>query len=281
MKKQTIVLLFSTLATLLFFSCTQKTIKTEEKDFVKKYFLSNDTAKGALSVDIEVEIPVAFADKEVLKSIRTTIITNLFGEEYVLHSNDSLVLLFTRDLLSEYKENNESLLSELDSTNRYSFDNEHVVSGFSLLNDKKIYVYGIDRYVYMGGAHGLETRNYYNFDLKTGKALTEKDLFKSNYESELSEIIKKRIVEESTEMKETKETEPILSLEDTDFWADSIKPNGNFYITDESINYVFNPYEIAPYYMGQTEVSIPFNRLKNLLKPNSLINYLVDKQAKI
>jgi len=281
MKKQTIVLLFSTLATLLFFSCTQKTIKTEEKDFVKKYFLSNDTAKGALSVDIEVEIPVAFADKEVLKSIRTTIITNLFGEEYVLHSNDSLVLLFTRDLLSEYKENNESLLSELDSTNRYSFDNEHVVSGFSLLNDKKIYVYGIDRYVYMGGAHGLETRNYYNFDLKTGKALTEKDLFKSNYESELSEIIKKRIVEESTEMKETKETEPILSLEDTDFWADSIKPNGNFYITDESINYVFNPYEIAPYYMGQTEVTIPFNRLKNLLKPNSLINYLVDKQAKI
>ena len=95
MKKQTIVLLFSTLATLLFFSCTQKTIKTEEKDFVKKYFLSNDTAKGALSVDIEVEIPVAFADKEVLKSIRSTIIKNLFGEEYISHSNDSLVLLLS------------------------------------------------------------------------------------------------------------------------------------------------------------------------------------------
>jgi len=281
MKKQTIILFFSILTSYLFVSCTQKTIKTEERDFVKKYYLSKDTAKGALSVDIEVEIPSAFTNKEVLKSIRATIITNLFGEEYITHANDSLVLLFTKDLVTDYKENNEPLLNEIDSTNKYTFNNEHVVSGFSLLSDKKIYVYGIERYVYMGGAHGLETRNYYNFDLKTGKTISEKDLFKSGYEIELSELIKKRIVEESKEVKDSKDAEPILSLEDTDFWADSIKPNGNFYITDESINYVFNPYEIAPYYIGQTEVTIPFNRLKNLLKPNSIIAYLVEKQAKL
>jgi len=281
MKKQSIVLLVSILTSTLFFSCTQNTIKTEEKDYVKKYFLSKDTTKGALSVDIEVEIPVSFANKEVLKSIRSTIITNLFGQEYTSQVNDSLVLLFTKNLYADYRENNEPLLSELDSANLYSFNNEHVVSGFSLLSDKKIYVYGIERYIYMGGAHGLETRNYFNFDLKTGNLITEKDLFKSNYQAELSEIIKKRIVEESKEMKESKETEPILSLEDTDFWADSIKPNGNFYITDESINFVFNPYEIAPYYMGQTEVSIPFNRLKNILKPSNIIAYLVEKQAKL
>jgi len=281
MKKLSIVLLVSILTTTLFFSCTQNTIKTEEKDYVKKFFLSKDTTKGALSVDIEVEIPVSFANKEVLKSIRSTIITNLFGQEYTSQVNDSLVLLFTKNLYADYRENNEPLLTVMDSANRYSFNNEHVVSGFSLLSDKKIYVYGIERYIYMGGAHGLETRNYFNFDLKTGNLITEKDLFKSNYQAELSEIIKKRIVEESKEMKETKETEPILSLEDTDFWADSIKPNGNFYITDESINFVFNPYEIAPYYMGQTEVSIPFNRLKNILKPTNIIAYLVEKQAKI
>lgn len=281
MKRQTIHLFLSILATTLFFSCTRNTIKTEEKDSVKKYYLSKDTAKGALNMDIEVEIPVSFTNKDVLKSIRSTIITNLFGDEYVSHANDSLVLLFSQDMATEYKENNAPLLNVLDKTNRYSFNNEHVVSGFSLLSDKKIYVYGIERYVYMGGAHGLETRNYYNFDLKTGKTLSEKDLFKPNYEPELADLLKKRIVEQSNEMKETKETEPILSLEDTDFWTDSIKPNGNFYITDESINYVFNPYEIAPYYMGQTEVTIPFNRLRNILKPASLIAYLVEKQSKL
>jgi hypothetical protein len=281
MKNQTSALIVCTLMALFFISCTQKTIKTSENDFVKKYFLSKDTTKGALSVDLEVEIPVAFFNKDVLTAIRATIITNLFGGEYVNHANDSLVQIFTKDLVADYKENNEPLMNKIDTANRYSFNNEHVISGFSLLSDKKIYVYGIERYVYMGGAHGLETRNYYNFDLKTGKTITEKDLFKANFVPELSELIKKRIVEESKEVKESKDTEPILSLEDTDFWADSIKPNGNFYITDEGINYVFNPYEIAPYYIGQTEVTIPFNRLKNILKPNSIIGYLVEKQAKM
>jgi len=282
MKKQSILLLLSLLTSIVFISCTQKTIKTDEKDFVKKYYLSNDTSKGNLSVDIEVEIPVKFADAEVLKSIRATLVSNLFGDEYVPHSNDSIVQLFCSDIATEYKQNNQPLLEDLDSTNRYSFNNEHTLSGFSLLSDKKIYVYGIERYVDMGGAHGLETRNYYNFDLKTGKLITENDIFVDGYQSGLTDLLKKRIIEDSKEMKEdTKNTEPITSLEDTDFWTDSIKPNGNFYITDEGINYVFNPYEIAPYYMGQTEIMIPYSRLNKLLKHKSIITYLVEKSAKL
>jgi hypothetical protein len=280
MKRQSIILLFSLLIIPMFFSCIQQKVKTEEKDSVKKYYLSKDTTNGAFSVDIEVESPVAIANKDVLKAIRSTVISNLFGDDYIKHANDSIVQLFTSELVGEYKENNEPLLNALDKTNRYSFDNEHTLSGFSLLSDKKIYVYGIERYVNMGGAHGLETRNYFNFDLKTGDLIKEKDLFKANYEFELAELIKKRIVEESKEYKDQKNSEPIIDLEDTDYWTDSIKGNGNFYITDEGINYVFNPYEIAPYYMGQTEVSLPFSRLKNLLKPNSIIAYLVEKNAK-
>ena len=280
MKKQSILLIYCALTSVLFISCSHKTIKTEEKDLVKKFYLTTYTTKGALSMDIDVEIPVAFADTTVLKSVRATLISNLLGDEYISKSNDSLVHLFSSELFTEYKENNEPLLNVKDSANNYSFNNEYDISGFSLLSDKKIYVYGIERYVDMGGAHGLETRNYYNFDLKTGKLIAEKDLFKPNYVSELSELIKKRIVEESKEIKDSKDTEPIISLEDTDFWTDSIKPNGNFYITDEGINYVFNPYEIAPYYMGQTEVMLPYNRLADILKPNSIIAYLVEKQIK-
>ncbi|MEI6752749.1 MAG: RsiV family protein [Paludibacter sp.] len=277
MKKQSIYLFICALASIFLFSCTQKTIKTEEKDYQKKFFLTTDTAKGALNIDIEVEIPVAFADSNVLKSIRKTIITNLFGPEYVLRHNDSIVALFAQELMTDYKETNAPLVNVKDSLNKYSFNNEHTLSGFSLLSDKKIYVYGIERYVDMGGAHGLETRNYYNFDLKTGNLITEKDIFKANCQLGIAELIKKRIIEDS---KDSTDTEPIINIEDTDFWTDSIKPNGNFYITDEGINYVFNPYEIAPYYMGQTEVSIPYIRLKDFIKPNSVIYYLAEKQIK-
>lgn len=280
MKRQLIVLLLSILTSVFFFSCKQKTIKTEEKDYAKKYFLVSDTSKGSLKVEIQIEIPVGFENKTILDSIRKTIITNLFREEYVSHSNDSIVEQFSNELALDYRLNNAPMVSLLDSGSVYSFNNEHILSGFSLLSDKNIYAYGIERYVFMGGAHGLETRNYLNFNLKTGKVITENDLFVADYKNKLAELIKKRIIEESREYKEEKNSEPILNLEDTDFWTDSIKPNGNFYITDESINYVFNPYEIAPFYLGQTEVRIPFDRLAGLLKPNSPIAYLVEKQSK-
>jgi hypothetical protein len=163
----------------------------------------------------------------------------------------------------------------MDEKSLYSFNNEHILDGFSLLNDENIYSYGINRYVFMGGAHGLNTINYYNFNLKTGKLITENDLFLKNTVSKLTDLIKLRIIEQSNEDKGIK---PIKNLEKTDFWIDAIKPNGNFYITDESLNYVFNPYEIGPYYLGITEVQIPYERMKNILKPNATINYLIKKE---
>jgi len=256
-------------------SCKQKTVRTVEKDDVEKYFLSSDTTKGALRIDISVEIPVCYDDSAVLHAIRNEIISNLFGPEYIKFPVDSVVRQFTKDLIFDYKDTNQALLEQLDSTSLYTFDNEHTLEGFSLLSDERIYSYGINRYVFMGGAHGLSTTNYFVFNLKNGKKVTEKDIFVAGYEQKLSDLLKTRIIEQS---KEDENTTPIISLEETDYWVDAIKPNGNFYVTDESINYVFNPYEIAPYYMGQTEVILPFDRLKSLLKANNPISYLVDRK---
>lgn len=275
MRKSHINLILVLIAIMSFASCRQKTIRTVEKSDVERCYLAADTSKGSLSIELNVEIPVCYDDEKVLDSIRNTIVSNLFGLEYVKYDNDSLVKRFTTDLKTEYKLTNGPILNEMDEKSLYSFNNEHVLDGFSLLSDEFIYSYGINRYVFMGGAHGLNTINYLNFNLKTGKQITEHDLFMKNTTKKLTELIKKRIVEQS---KEDESLEPIKSLEKTDYWTDAIKPNGNFYITDESLNYVFNPYEIGPYYLGITEVRIPYDRLKSLLKPNSIISYLVKKQ---
>lgn len=272
MRRSFIFLTISALMCLSFFSCKPKTIETTNVSYAVKLYLTNDTADGALAVDIKAEIPNAFHNQAVLDSIRATVISYLFGNEYVSLPNDSLAVQFASLLYNEYKANNEQLVSKLDSKSTYTFNNEHTLEGFSLLNDKQIYSYGIERYVYMGGAHGLMTRTYLNFNLKTGKLITESDLFIDDYKSELTVLIKKKMVED---IQNEKDTEAFFVLEDTDYWTDSIKPNGNFYITDESINYVFNPYEIAPYYLGQTEVILPFDRIKDLLRAENPILYLM------
>jgi len=277
MKNLYITLIICTLAVLAFSSCRQKTVRTIEKSDVERFYLAADTSKGSLSIEINIEIPVCYDDDKVLDSIRNTIVSNLFGLEYVSISNDSVLQKFTNDIKQEYKLTNEPILNEMDEKSLYSFNNEHILDGFSLLSDESIYSYGINRYVFMGGAHGLNTINYMNFNLKTGKQITESDLFMKNSTPKLTELIKKRIVEQSTE---DESMEPIKNLAKTDYWIDAIKPNGNFYITDESLNYVFNPYEIGPYYLGITEVRIPYDRLKGILKPNSIVSYLIKKEKK-
>ncbi len=274
MKNRSLWLISCVLVVFFFFFCRQKTVRTIDKSDVERYYLAADTSKGALSIELNVAIPVCFDDDKVLDSIRNTIVSNLFGLEYVKFDNDSLVKRFTDDLKTEYKLTNGPILDEMDEKSLYSFNNEHVLDGFSLLSDEIIFSYGINRYVFMGGAHGLNTINYLNFNLKNGKLITESDLFMKNSTKKLTELIKKRIVEQS---REDESLEPIKNLEKTDYWIDAIKPNGNFYITDESLNYVFNPYEIGPYYLGITEVRIPYERLKNILKPNSIVGYLIKK----
>ena len=276
MKKTTKLLFTSLLIVTFFVSCKQKTIMTTENSHSEIYYLAADTAKGSLHLNLMVELPACYHNEIILDSIRNTLITNLFGSDYLQFGNDSILKVFAASLINEYKITNAPLLEQLDSTAFYSFFNEHNLEGFSLLNDEKIYSYGINRYVFMGGAHGLTTLNYFNFDLKSGKQIMENDLFEAGFEETLTSLLKTRMVEQSNE---DPNVETIISLDDSDYWVDAIKPNNNFYITDESLNYVFNPYEIAPYYMGITEVIIPFDRIKEILKKPSVIDYLIYKET--
>lgn len=276
MKKTTKILFTSLLIAIFFVSCKQKTIMTTENAHTEIYYLATDTAKGSLRLNLMVELPVCYHNKIILDSIRNTLITNLFGSDYLQFGNDSILKIFAATLKNEYKLTNSPLLEQLDSNAFYSFVNEHNLEGFSLLNDENIYSYGINRYVFMGGAHGLNTLSYLIFDLKNGKQIMESDLYEAGFEETLTSLLKTRIVEQSNE---DPNVETIISLDDTDYWVDAIKPNNNFYITDESINYVFNPYEIAPYYMGITEVIIPFDRIKEILKKPSVIDYLIYKET--
>ena len=49
----------------------------------------------------------------------------------------------------------------------------------------------------------------------------------------------------------------------------------NFALTKDGLKFVYNPYEIAPYAMGQQEIVIPYSELKSLLKPNALLTKII------
>ena len=116
-------------------------------------------------------------------------------------------------------------------------------------------------YAYFGGAHGNGVISYFLIERATGKVLKLNELV-SDYEA-LRAIAKKHF-DETYELGE----EP--DYNELGFWFEGNKYalNENFYITSESLVFVYNNYEIAPYSAGNFEVEIPIEEITSILQIN-------------
>jgi Protein of unknown function (DUF3298)/Deacetylase PdaC len=129
---------------------------------------------------------------------------------------------------------------------------------------------------YSGGAHGSAAITYRIVNPSTGAFYKLADFFKPNAQAELLKIgedcFRKQVLPE-LEMK------PDAALtEENGFWfggmaGEDNDPNkGKFYlatevgISEKGFDFVYGQYEIGPYAVGMPSFSIPFDKIKHLLK---------------
>jgi len=141
---------------------------------------------------------------------------------------------------------------EPDTKMDYSYTGEFEIE----LYNKDLIVFKLTGYNYpFGAAHGMPIMDYAHIDLKTGKFYELKDLFKdgSDYVKKLSDIVGGQIKEKGEEM---------------GVWEDSytgIKENQPYYLTEDSLNLYFYPYEIGPYAIGFPTFTIPFDQIMDII----------------
>lgn len=111
---------------------------------------------------------------------------------------------------------------------------------------------------YMGGAHGSTWSEQRIIEKKTGRELKLVDFF-----SDVNELTAKAEVI----FRADQEIPAGANLEEAGFWFEDgvFKLNENFVINDESINFLYNQYEIAPYAAGVIFIEIPMKGIKHLL----------------
>lgn len=112
-------------------------------------------------------------------------------------------------------------------------------------------------YIYSGGAHGLTVQSSYTYDLKTGKEYKIKDLFKSgtDYVTLISNEVKRQMKEKEEEMGGN-----LVPFE-------AIKPDQDYYLSNEGLVIYFQQYEYYPYAVGIPEFTIDYSQLSGLLNP--------------
>lgn len=118
---------------------------------------------------------------------------------------------------------------------------------------------------YAGGAHGITTISYLNYNPKTNQAITLDSLIDANQKPKLLSIAE-GIFRKNEKLTAT---EP---LADKYFFDKGIFALAqSFYVSDKGLVFLYNPYEIKAYAFGTTELVIPFSALKEIVKPNTIL----------
>lgn len=115
----------------------------------------------------------------------------------------------------------------------------------------------MDTWSFSGGAHGMYGTLLETFDLATGKILDLTAIIKDT--TALRPLLEKAFVEAK------KEDAPDLTLQDLLFPEFKQLPMPVIYcIVAEGVRFMYNPYEVAPYAVGQTDILLTWTQLGGL-----------------
>ncbi len=133
--------------------------------------------------------------------------------------------------------------------------------------DDRIFSIANHYYEFMGGAHGMYGTNGKTYDAQTGTVLELTDVITIT-EDELNSILNKKITESSPDPDQFWDLEKTLSQykfnpkENTDSTdIDNYEYPYNWYMGNDGIHFYFEPYVLANYAYGDTDVFIPYDEL--------------------
>ncbi len=249
----------------------------KEYTFEKVAYLA-EGQENSLTFSIRYAYPVAVnTSDEVLAKLQRAVCRTVLGEAFLDMRPQQAIEAYAAMKHNEYIQNNLPLLQE------WAIDHEDEPLGETLFNEELIisaapignpqlstlnpqlstpslWSYAMDVYEYNGGAHGNRYLLIQNYDLQTGDAVSEQDLFIDDYYEPLKTLLLEALIAQ------TDEAETKKDLRRLGYSVADVVPNENFYVTPEGITYVYNPYEIAPYAMGCIEIFLSWETVRPLIR---------------
>lgn len=200
-----------------------------------------------------MDLPINVQTKKIqLDSLNITIhypIIEQFSNPDIQHRMNAKIISTLNELLLEQNYHSPNLV-------------ELVASYEIKTNERGIFSLNLIVYSFTGGAHGMTVVKSLTFDTASGNVLTLPQLFKSDssYIDTISNEIKKDIQKWQVVV-----IEPF----------DTIKPDQDFYIADNSLVVYFQLYELAPYSSGFPYFPIPLLDLQKHIAPNTPLDKLL------
>jgi len=138
-----------------------------------------------------------------------------------------------------------------------------------LRQDSSLVTFKFNGYVFQGGAHGNTITYFFNWNTKTNRPVLLNDILVNGYNDRLT-TIGETIFRKNENLSDT------ASLaRDYFFKGNKFALNNNFLITPLGLRFLYNQYEIKPYAAGQTDLLIPYTKIKSLLLPHTVVSQYI------
>lgn len=136
-----------------------------------------------------------------------------------------------------------------------------------------VLTYRIDYNEYTGGAHGIYMSTFLNLDLKTLSPIRLDDLFEGDYKEALTDLLWKQLMADNN-------VSTRQELEDMGYaTTGDLEPIENFYLDPTGITFYYNVYEIAPYVMGATKITLSYEDIAPLMNGKFIVLSSAIKQT--
>jgi hypothetical protein len=143
------------------------------------------------------------------------------------------------------------------------------IKSYIIRQDSSFSALQISGYAFAGGDHGSSLISFINWNTKSKKNIELDDILVNGYRDKLTKIA-------DTIFRNQEKLSYAASLANDYFFKDNkFALNNNFSITPLGIRFLYNETEIKPYAAGQTNLFIPYSKIKSLLRPNTVITQYI------
>lgn len=214
--------------------------------------IENPIAPGEdLSYQIEIKLDTLAGESELAKSLAAVL------RDSVLHKPGRATV---RETMAAFADSIEAEW-KTELAERYEPESEynemlqyyHTVEGSPAEGgNDSILSYQATTDCYLGGAHGSYYVRYFNFDKKSGKLLNISDIVPADKEMLVLMAMEEQLCEDwdAKDLADLQEKTGITML-------GNLYLTNNFLLRGDSIEFLFNQYEIAPYAAGLISVTLP------------------------
>ena len=183
---------------------------------------------------------------------------------FVSSIKESLAGDYLKDVQGSYQTDLKNGMKPDEIPNWYNY--EYEINSELQVGKDSIWNYAVTTFQYTGGAHPNTWAQWVNIDAANEKKLDKSEVFAKGTEEDICRLILDKLLAEANKKLETDTLTCVEGLQavgillDTDLYVPD-----NFLLEKEGVTFLYNTYDIAPYYMGRFQLTVPYEEINTYL----------------